>query len=267
LEGAPIDRYHRPSRRLVCLQGRELDVAALSGGIDFRIGRVLSRSFGVCGRHIIPFSLLCLLVALPNYVQRLFLAGGHPLTPHQSLLLLPLELSVVFTIPISLAIILLVVLQDLENKVVTIGGAARQAFRRLLPMLACLFCVTFAVCGGLILLVIPGIIVGIITSLSLQVCAAERLGPIASMSRSAALTKGNRWRIFGLLMVTSGITVAMELAAVPVQRHLGTAGAIIAYLASGVLAAYSYTVFSVQFYDLRVAKEGIGTERIAAVFD
>jgi uncharacterized membrane protein len=93
------------------------------------------------------------------------------------------------------------------------------------------------------------------------------VGPIASLSRSAALTKGNRWRIFGLMLLVFLISGGIALAARPMQTHLGTVGVIIAYVATGVAEAFKNTVYAVQFYDLRVAKEGIGTERIAAVFD
>jgi uncharacterized membrane protein len=96
---------------------------------------------------------------------------------------------------------------------------------------------------------------------------AERVGPIASLTRSAALTKGNRWRIFGLVVLVFLISGAIALASRPLQIYLGTAGVIIAYLATGVAEAFKNTLYAVQFHDLRVSREGIGTERIAAVFD
>jgi hypothetical protein len=243
-------------------------VAALSGrvGVDFRIGRVLGRSLGICGRHVIPFTLLCLLASLPAFAPRLF-AGSHVPTPTQALRLLPLTLTTLITIPLSFSVVLLISLQDLGGQAENLVGAARQALARYLPLLACTLCGILAIVGGMILLVIPGIIVAIVLSVSGQVCVAERVGPIASLSRSAALTKGNRWRIFGLMLLVFLISGGIALAARPMQTHLGTVGVIIAYVATGVAEAFKNTVYAVQFYDLRVAKEGIGTERIAAVFD
>jgi hypothetical protein len=121
--------------------------------------------------------------------------------------------------------------------------------------------------GGMIFLVIPGLIVMTMLSVSAQACVIERLGPIASLSRSAALTKGHRWRVFGLILIAGLISLGAAVLSSPLPRLLGMPGAILAFLVVGVAAAYRDTVLAVQFSDLRVGKDGVGTERIAAVFD
>lgn len=52
--------------------------------------------------------------------------------------------------------------------------------------------------GGLILLIVPGIIVGLMVMFVGYIVIEEKLGPINAIKRSMALTKGNRWKLFQL---------------------------------------------------------------------
>ncbi|MDP3402631.1 MAG: DUF975 family protein [bacterium] len=52
--------------------------------------------------------------------------------------------------------------------------------------------------GGLILLIVPGIIVGLMLAFVGYIVIEENLGPIDAIKRSVALTKGNRWKLFQL---------------------------------------------------------------------
>jgi hypothetical protein len=42
---------------------------------------------------------------------------------------------------------------------------------------------------------------------------------------------------------------------------------IISLILTAIVTAYSYVLNSMIYHDLRIAKEGVGTEEIAAVFD
>jgi hypothetical protein len=235
-------------------------------GSEFRIGRVLGRSAGIWARGIAPLTLICLLAGLPAYLPN-FLQGSWVLTSHQSFRFLPLTLTTLITGPLNYGIFAVAVLQNLSGGPMRIGAAIRQSFASIVPLVACYICTVLAMAGGMILLVIPGLIVMTMLSVSVQACVIERLGPIASLSRSAALTKGNRWRVFGLILIAGLVSLGTAALASPLTRFLGIPGVILAFLLVGVAAAYRDTVLAVQFNDLRVSKEGIGTERIAAVFD
>jgi uncharacterized membrane protein len=52
--------------------------------------------------------------------------------------------------------------------------------------------------GGLILLIVPGIIVGLMVTFVGYIVIEEKLGPIDAIKRSMALTKGSRWKLFQL---------------------------------------------------------------------
>ena len=65
---------------------------------------------------------------------------------------------------------------------------------------------------GLILLIVPGIIAGIMLMFVGYIVIEEKLGPIDALKKSVALTKGNRWKLFQLALLTIGLNVLGFLA-------------------------------------------------------
>ena len=49
-------------------------------------------------------------------------------------------------------------------------------------------------------LIVPAFIAATMIFVATPVCVVERLGPFKSLRRSAALTKGCRWRVFGMMI-------------------------------------------------------------------
>jgi uncharacterized membrane protein len=102
-----------------------------------------------------------------------------------------------------------------------------------------------------------------------QVCVVERLGPWTSLKRSAQLTKGHRWKIFGLMLLLIVVSLIgstlIELALAPFGSFILTSGASLIWAA--IWGAYYAVAVVVAYHDLRVAKEGIDIEQIASVFD
>jgi uncharacterized membrane protein len=122
---------------------------------------------------------------------------------------------------------------------------------------------------GFILLVFPGTILAVMWFVSTPACVVERLGPLSSMGRSRELTKGHRWKIFGMLvLVVLGAAIVNVIIEVLLRL---TGSSIIVTLGTlawaGVWGAF-YAIFGVvTYHDLRVAKEGVDVHQIAAVFD
>lgn len=65
---------------------------------------------------------------------------------------------------------------------------------------------------GLILLIVPGIILGIIFGFSTYLVADKGLMPIEAFKESACMTKGNRWDLFLLGLALFGINILGALA-------------------------------------------------------
>lgn len=60
---------------------------------------------------------------------------------------------------------------------------------------------------GLVLLIVPGIIIGITFGFSLYLVLEKNLSPFDALRASAALTKGNRWNLFLLGLALLGINI------------------------------------------------------------
>jgi uncharacterized membrane protein len=60
---------------------------------------------------------------------------------------------------------------------------------------------------GFVLLVIPGIILSILFMFSAFLVIERNLGPIEALKESARMTKGNRWNLFLLSVVLTGINI------------------------------------------------------------
>jgi hypothetical protein len=82
------------------------------------------------------------------------------------------------------------------------GGPPPARLRECLGEITTLWLVTsFAVLGGLLLLVIPGICLTVMWSVCVPVAVIERAGPRAALSRSWELVRGNGLSVFGRLVV------------------------------------------------------------------
>jgi hypothetical protein len=235
-----------------------------AAGREFRIGRILSRSFSIYFRHFLTFLLLGCLPALPNLVW--YRGPGAATMSPAALAILFIGMLVLW--PICQAMVLYGAFQDMRGRPVRLNETVAKALARFLPVVGVAICFTLAAGLATLLLIVPGFIVFTMYSVAQPVCVVERLGVFASMRRSASLTKGHRWRIFGLflvIMVASGVFSGILLAI------FSLGGVLIAQIANFVWSALFGAFFSISFvvayHDLRVAKEGIDTDRIAAVFD
>jgi hypothetical protein len=108
----------------------------------------------------------------------------------------------------------------------------------------------------------------------------ERTGVFGAFTRSAQLTRGRRWPIFGVTILyvvafgfvqqvflniagatgASVATGASPLTVLPTQLPIS---AVLGVVASVVTAAGVAAIY----YELRVTREGVGPEALAAIFD
>jgi hypothetical protein len=100
----------------------------------------------------------------------------------------------------------------------------------------------------------------------------EKLGVFSSLSRSAELTKGYRWQVFGLTII---VYVAMIVLGIIVQvitiGLLSIAGPIVMAVILPILfilpQAFGNVLATTIYYNLRVAKENITIDALSSVFD
>jgi uncharacterized membrane protein len=238
---------------------------------DFRIGPVITRSATILSRHFLIFFLIGVVANLPSVLLG---QGGESITSPTAtgqgaiLLIIGGLLSFVLSM-ISQAVMVHASFQAMRMRPVNVGESLKVGLARVVPVF--LLAILMGILGGLafLLLIVPGFIVMTMWFVSTPACVVERTGPWASMKRSAALTKGHRWKIFGLLLL---LVLLSLIVAGLMQLVLMQVGSTILVLLGTLLwgalwTAYYSIAVVMTYHDLRVAKEGIDIEQIASVFD
>jgi hypothetical protein len=150
---------------------------------------------------------------------------------------------------------------SIEN---AISATLRQS-----PFLVALFWLNFFYAWlGVVLFVVPGLIIICMYAIALPACVIEGIGPIKSMSRSALLTKGNRWRILeviGLLSLGIGLVALVGLLAKQAGGPISPRLACLPVWA--VITSFSSVAIAVLYARLRTAREGVDIDSVAPVFD
>jgi hypothetical protein len=239
---------------------------------DFRIGSVLTRTATILSRHFVIFFLVAVVAAAPTVllIQRNVdaLAGGTP-TPD---LFLMVAIGVVLAMVLGMlsqAVMLHAAFQAMRLRPVSFGDSLRVGLARVIPILLLAIVMGFLMGLGFLLLIVPGLILMTMWFVGTPACVVERTGPWTSLKRSAALTKGHRWKIFGLILLLFIINLIVSQILEVVLLLVGSdILSIVARLFWGALYGAYYSIAVVMTYhDLRVAKEGIDIEQIASVFD
>jgi hypothetical protein len=155
------------------------------------------------------------------------------------------------------------------------GESLRYGLTRLFALMVAYIVLSIVVGIGLILLLIPGIFLGVKWSMTYAAIAGERAGPFAGMGRSWELTKGNWWRTFGTLIVvallsfvlTFALLAAIGAAAAASDSISDTAFAVVLTIATIIVLAIIYpliaAIITVLYYDMRVRNEGFDLQLLA----
>lgn len=250
----------------------------------FSIGNVLSRSFGVFFGEFPSLFAIALIIYVPFMILVVLMSGGSPeaavdglvdvelpgaevappSTGDQLTSLLSTVLSYLIAAAVSYA-----VFQRLRGREVSIGDSLSVGFKRLLPVLGVAILTMLVIGLGFVLLIIPGLILMCVLYVATTAAVVERPGVVGAMNRSAELTKGHRWEIFGLVLIVGVMSFAVGF--VLLMAFGVTENVLLFTILSGLLGLV-FSLFGavcqvVAYHDLRVEKEGVDTEVIAAVFD
>ena len=225
---------------------------------DFRLGQVIARTGGLLRRNFPAFFLISALPNIPLSASHLNLIdGGWGIASY----ILGMVLAT-----LGQAVVLQGGFQDLQGQRVDLAESARTAVRRCLPIVGVVFVVTVLGFIGIVALLLPGLFAFTTFFVASPACVVERLGVLSSMRRSANLTERNRWKVFAFVLM---IFVSEAIGEVTIDEVFAamTGAALTAHVIwSGILGAFSAILAVVAYHDLRVAKEGLDTRTLAAVF-
>jgi hypothetical protein len=238
---------------------------------DFRVGRVLSRTISVLSHRFLIFFIVSFVAFVPLIVLQQATANAER-DPAQALTMMGLSLVLLVLMMVlsmlSSAVILHGAFQDMRNRPVNLAESLRVGLRRFLPLMGLAFLVAVLMVIGLILFIIPGLILYTIWFVSVAACVVERTGAWTSMRRSRELTKGHRWKVFGIVLLLILLSLFNPLLQLVLSAAGGKTLALIGTtIWTAIGSAFSSVVIAVTYYELRAAKEGIDIEQIASVFD
>ena len=243
------------------------------------VGRVFQGTFGVISRNFTTFLVLSLLFgALPSVLTTVA-AGGRTGQAFS------LDWLGRFGIGWLVALVSNSVLQgalvhatvsDLDGRRASVSECLRTGLNHFLPLILAGFLYGLLFVGGLALFVVPGIIALVTWCVVSPVVVVERTGVLGALGRASALTKGSRWRIFGLMLIYAIFVGAVQSALISMLGGLSAIrlGAAISpgYVAVTVLVSLIGAILgsagiAVLYSELRRVRDGVGARDLASVFD
>lgn len=255
------------------------DTAIAAEAAPFSIGQVVSRLFSVIGRHFLLFLGLAVLAVLPsellNFLIQPAAAGVAAFgASYWGTFIVTMLVSVILSVLLS-AVLTYGTVMDLSGRRANFGEALGVAVRLFFPLLGLAFLYSFGIGLASMLLLVPGLMLMSAWAVAVPVRVVENTGVFYAFSRSAELTKGHRWAIFGLLVVYFVVATVIGLVTRPLLIGVSAAqvGSIspLYFIIDAAIRAVTSVIYATGvaclYYELRSSKEGIGPDQLASVFE
>jgi hypothetical protein len=255
------------------------------------IGGILGSSFRVWARNVGSFLALTTLVLSPSIGLQVWLQARPPA---QDVLMwwtagigaLQWLLSLIVT-----GALIFGVFQDLRGRRASMGDVLARGLARLPAVLVvgivvgvCAFlallpgALLFGVGVGLLgpLGMVPGLLVMLLSGLvvysglyvAVPASVVEHPGVFGAVNRSWSLTQGYKLTLSVLLVLYIAASTVLGLVLTALTgMALGVASTLIEVAVTVLTTSVTAVFAGVAYHDIRVSKEGIGTEELAAIFD
>ena len=157
----------------------------------------------------------------------------------------------------------------------SLGGSLRFGLPKIPRLLGLTILAGLMIGIGLILIIIPGIVLGTFLSLAVPALLFERIGVFSAIGRSFELVSGRFWSILLLLLVTFVAVLVVSFVfglliggiAAAAADDSQAVGAAVTFLvtvgASAVTTPIFAAIISVLYFDQRVRKEGFDLQLLA----
>jgi hypothetical protein len=259
----------------------------------FEIGRVISRTFDVIGKNPVTFFGLSLLLSIPYWIFTFYSVllvyfGIGSQTLASGALTQPGALSTVVAAG-AVGFLIYFIFYNLLQAAIThgtivslnggkasFGDCFSTGIKNVVPLTAIVILAGLGIMAGCLLLIVPGIILALMWSVITPVRVAEQTGVMETLSRSSSLTRGYKGSIFGIFVIFVVLSIVADLIIRPLSGvsmfgNAATANASITFmvltgLVRAVLGLIDAAGVASIYYELRMVKEGVGPEQLAAVF-
>jgi hypothetical protein len=265
-------------------------MASDPGGPEVSVGRVFSRAFGTIGSNPaatlgIGFLFGGFPTVLLAYLVQTY--GGQA----PDLLGVLGETAVDLAMPAATialstitqgALVRATVLHG-EGQASSLGESAAPALALTWPLFMMAILSGAAIGLGLLFLIVPGVLLYLIWSVAGPALVEERLGPLQALRRSRDLTRGTRWKVFAVVLVSMIAsmlaTSVMEMINIALfdkpgnlMEPLGPDPRLpfLFYTANAIFQTLSMAVWGVilasLYVELREWKDGPRTDGLAEIF-
>ena len=249
------------------------------------ISELLDRTFHLYRNNFLVFVGIIAIPQLIVLALRLMFAVTLTVKPPEvfSPIAILIALASYVAIEISAAATVMAVSSIHLNRPASIGSAFSSARGSMLRVILITLAVGVAAGIGLIFLIVPGIYLWLMWSLSIPVTVLEGGGMSASTTRSKELTRGSRGRIFVIyfLVVVLAIVVAwlfqIPLGIVAVLLGRGNPQGAIAlitavsavgnFISTSLVGPLATIALTLVYYDQRVRKEGFDLQLMMATLE
>jgi hypothetical protein len=231
--------------------------AAMVKRVD--VGQVLSRVFAIYTAQAATL--------LPAAFAVFLVVGVINGLLSRTLVLLPLTFAIgviAGTLYQGMVVALVNDVQD-GRRDYTVGELFKAVTPVLLPLIVAGFLAGLGIGIGFILLIVPGLFLATIWAVIGPAIVVERIGAIEAFRRSSHLTKGDRWPVFGVIVITFIIVFVIDAIFGAIASAAGDAVVIriiFNVLSSTITAPISALVGAVLYFALRggdATPGGLGT--------
>lgn len=250
------------------------------------IGRIFNRAFGVMGNNPgVVFGVALILGAGPQLLYTLLVGTNAALVRQGSFAgaaigtsLLMLLISIVSRSLVAGCITRATVAYS-QGRRASLGECLSVAISRFVPVIAVSFLFGLAVMLGMVLLIVPGVMLAVMWAVVVPVTVEERTGIFGAFGRSQDLTRGARWKIFGLFLLLLLIAIGIGIAAGLVSAmmigisytnpavSLTTSAILFNVIVTTIASALWASLQTALFVELREWKDGPMETKLGEIFE
>lgn len=221
------------------------------------LDQALTDSWGFFKRHLGALSVLVLPIVIPLQVAMSWYGGANPeqeMSPSEMMVTTVLGLAV-YAFYLGAVIFYIASVTTGERR--STAELYRLALRYWAPLLLLMFLVAFAVFGGFMLLVVPGVLLMLKLAFAEFDLLLNGSSPTDAWKTSWELTKNRKGTLFGgYLIITLAIYVPMFVIEFLLAGFQVTHWAVYATTATvTTMCNLFYTIFAFRVYDLTLAKK------------
>jgi hypothetical protein len=237
---------------------------------EIDVGAVVAETFSAYFKNVVPFSIVTVIALLPVIIGTLVLVlspeslGGEEMV---GVVAIGIMLLSILAIPLAAGAITHGVLEHIRKRPVALGRCVAVGLRMMVTIILVGILQALATFAGFLLLIIPGIIIGVALTLSVPAAVEERIGAVDALKRSWELTRGSRWKVWGVLFLIGIIGGVVEFGANMISIVSPMAGISISLLLDVITTGLNATAAALMYYRLRSFKERLDLNELASVFD